>query len=299
MTFSTIGVMSPGDMGHAVGRTLRERGYRVITALDGRSARSHELAGRGGLEDAGTLEALISQADLVLSIMPPGAAETFATAAARAMATTGATPVYADCNAIAPATTQKIGAIVGAAGAAFVDGGIIGAAPGKGTPPRLYVSGPDAGLLLPLGGPELKIEPLGPEIGRASALKMCYAALTKGSMTLDTAVLLAGTRLGVYDELKAELAGSQPAALERMENRVPWLAADAERWAGEMEEIAATFGAAGLPENFHLAAAEIFRLLATTPLAEETRETADSGRTLDEALRSFAEALNASRPAAP
>jgi hypothetical protein len=66
-----------------------------------------------------------------------------------------------------------------------------------------------------------------------------------------------------------------------------------------MEEIAATFGAAGLPENFHLAAAEIFRLLATTPLAEETRETADSGRTLDEALRSFVEALSASRPSAP
>jgi len=299
VTFSTIAVMSPGDMGHAVGRTLREQGFRVIAALDGRSARSRELAARGGLEDAGTLEQLISEADLVLSIMPPGAAQAFATAAAEAMGTTGAKPVFADCNAIAPATTQKIGAIVVAAGAPFIDGGIIGAAPGKATPPRLYVSGPDAERLLPLGGPELKIVSLGPEIGRASALKMCYAALTKGSMTLDTAVLLAGTQLGVYDELKAELAGSQQAAFKRMENRVPWLAADAERWTGEMEEIAATFGAAGLPENFHLAAAEIFRLLAATPLANETRESADRGRTLDEAVRLFADALSASRPAAP
>ena len=298
MTFSTIAVMSPGDMGHAVGRTLRETDFRVVTALDGRSERSRHLAERGGLEDVGTLAKLIAEADLVLSIMPPDAAPAFATAAADAMGTTGATPVFADCNAIAPATTQKIGAIVGAAGAAFVDGGIIGAAPGKGTPPRLYVSGPDAELLLPLGGPELNVVSLGSEIGRASALKMCYAALTKGSMTLDTAVLLAGTQLGVYDELKAELSGSQPAALKRMENRVPWLAADAERWTGEMEEIAATFGAAGLPENFHLAAAEIFRLLAATPLADETRESADRGRTLDDALRLFAEALSASRRAA-
>jgi 3-hydroxyisobutyrate dehydrogenase-like beta-hydroxyacid dehydrogenase len=298
VTFSTIAVMSPGDMGHAVGRTLREQGFRVITALDGRSDRSRELAGRGGLEDAGTLDRLISQADLVLSIMPPSAAEAFATAAAGAMGATGATPVFADCNAVSPATSQKIGAIVGAAGAAFVDGGIIGAAPGKATPPRLYVSGPDAEALVPLSGPELDVASLGPEIGRASALKMCYAALPKGSMTLDTAVLLAGTQLGVYDELRAELAGSQPAALKRMENRVPWLAADAERWTGEMEEIAATFGAAGLPENFHLAAAEIFRLLAATPLAGETRESADRSRTLEEALRLFADALSASRRAA-
>lgn len=292
MTFSTIAVMSPGDMGHAVGRTLREQGFRVITALDGRSARSRELAERGGLEDAGTLAKLIAEADLVLSIMPPGAAQAFATAAAEAMGTTGATPVFADCNAVAPATTQRIGGIVGAAGAPFVDGGIIGAPPGKATPPRLYVSGPDAGLLLPLAGPELKIVSLGPEVGRASALKMCYAALTKGTMTLDTSVLLAGTRLGVYDELKAEFAGSQQAAFKRMENRVPWLAADAERWTGEMEEIAATFGAAGLPGEFHLAAAEIFRLLAATPLADETRESADPSRSLDEAVRLFAGALS-------
>lgn len=298
MTFSTIAVMSPGDMGHAVGRTLRESGFRVITALAGRSARSRQLAERGGLEDVGTLESLIAEADLVLSIMPPDKAQAFANAATEAMNTTGATPVYADCNAIAPATTRTVSDIVGAAGATFIDGGIVGPAPGKGAPPRLYVSGPDAELLLPLGGPELNIMPLGPEIGRASAMKMCYAALNKGMMTLETAVLLASVQLGVYDELKAELASSQQATFKRMENRVPWLAADAERWTGEMEEIAATFGAAGLPANFHQAAADVFRLLAASPLGTETRETADHERTLDEAVAVFADALSAPRPAA-
>ncbi len=298
MPFSTIAIMSPGDMGHAVGRTLRESGFRVITALDGRSPRSHQLAEQGGLEDVGSLTGLVGEADLVLSIMPPGAAQAFAGDTADAMQKTSATPVFADCNAIAPATTQRIGGIVGAAGAVFIDGGIIGLAPGKGVPTRLYVSGPQADQLVPLGGPELTVTSLGPEVGRASALKMCYAALTKGTMTLDTAVLLAGTRLGVYDELKAELTSSQAAAFKRMENRVPWLAADAERWTGEMEEIAATFDAAGLPANFHLAAADIFGLLAISPLGSETRETADRDRTLDDAVRVFAEALNATRPAA-
>ena len=298
MSFSTIAVMSPGDMGHAVGRAIREQGLRVVTALAGRSERSRRLAAQGGLEDVDTLERLVGEADLVLSIMPPDAATGFANDAAAAMRASGTTPVFADCNAIAPATARRVGDIVGAAGATFVDGGIIGAAPGKGTPPRLYVSGPAAERLLALAGPEFVVVPLGAEIGRASALKMCYAALTKGTMTLDTAVLLAGTRLGVYDELKHELATSQPAAFARMEKRVPWLAADAERWTGEMEQIAATFAAAGLPGGFHQAAADIFRLMASTGLAAETRETADPNRTLDAAIEAFAAALSAPRRAA-
>lgn len=295
MTISTIGVMSPGDMGHAVGRALGQSGFRVITALSDRSDHSRELAARGELEDVATIEVLISEADLVLSIMPPSAATAFATTAAEAMQSAGATPLYADCNAIAPATSRNIGEIIGAAGAAYVDSGIIGPPPGRATPPRLYVSGPQADQLLPLSGAELNIVSLGDEIGRASALKMCYAALTKGSMTLDAAVLLAGSQLGVYDELKAELSGSQKIAFKRMENRVPWLATDSGRWIGEMEEIATTFDDAGLPAGFHQAAADIFRLLASTPLADETREAADRDRSLDEAIRLFANAISAPR----
>lgn len=291
MTFSTIGVMSPGDMGHSVGRALREQGHRVITALEGRSAHSHRLAENAGLEDVKTLAALAAETDLILSIMPPSNAEAFATGAANAIRAADSAPHFVDCNAVAPATGQRIGNIVGAAGASFIDGGIIGPPPGRGTPPRLYVSGPGAELLVPLSGPELAFVSLGPEVGRASALKMCYASLTKGSMALETAVLLAGRQHGVYDELKAELTGSQQAAFKKMDARVPWLAMDAGRWTGEMAEIAATFEAAGLPGGFHQGAAEIYRLLGSTPLAAETRESADRNRTLDEAVRLFTSAL--------
>lgn len=298
MTLTTIAVMSPGDMGHAVGRAVRERGFRVITALAGRSAHSRALAEQGGLEDVGTLTELVAAADLILSIMPPSAAHGFAEAAAVAIGEAGVAPLFVDCNAIAPNTARAIAAIIGAAGAEFIDGGIIGSPPGIAAPPRLYVSGNGAEQLQAFDGPTLKVVPLGPEIGRASALKMCYAALTKGTMTLDTAVLLAGAQLGVSAELAAEFAESQPAAWARMGKRVPWLAGNAGRWVGEMEEIAATFAAADLPDGFHLAAAEIFRLLAATPLAAETRETADRGRTLDETLEVFSAGLAAPRNAA-
>lgn len=298
MDISTIGIMSPGDMGHAVGRAVRAQGFTVLTALDGRSARSHALAEQGGLGDAGTLDDLIAQSDMVLSIMPPSAAPGFAEAAAQAMLATGTTPLFVDCNAIAPDTARGIATTIAGAGARFVDGGIIGAPPGKGQPTRLYVSGPDAERVTALAGPDLSIRSLGPEIGRASGLKMCYAALTKGTMTLDTAVLLTAASLGLYDELLAEFATSQPDSLARMERRVPWLAADAERWTGEMEEIAATFAGAGLTPHLHEGAADIFRLLAASALGSETRETADRSRTLQEAIEAFLAVIDRPRDAA-
>jgi 3-hydroxyisobutyrate dehydrogenase-like beta-hydroxyacid dehydrogenase len=291
---TTIGVISTGDMGHAVGRTLREGGNRVVTALEGRSARSAALAAEAGIADAGTLRDAVAEADILLSIMPPAAAKDFARAAAEAMAAAGRTPTFVDCNAIAPETSREIARIVTAADAPYIDGGIIGAPPGRRSPTRLYVSGPQAEGLAALARPDLRIIAMGTEIGAASTLKMCYAALTKGTMTLDTLVLMGAARLGVAEEFRAEMTESQPAALERMERMVPWLAADAERWIGEMHEIARTFREAGLTPRIHEGAAEMFELLAASPLAAETRQTADRTRTLDAAIAAFLTVLSAS-----
>jgi 3-hydroxyisobutyrate dehydrogenase-like beta-hydroxyacid dehydrogenase len=143
-----------------------------------------------------------------------------------------------------------------------------------------------------LHGQGIDVRALGSQPGRASGLKMCYAGLTKGTMTLHTAVLLAAHKLGLDQELRSELGQSQGKVLQRMEASVPWLAADAGRWVGEMEEIAETFAAAGLTPDFHGAAAEIFRLLDATPLAAETRESRDPERSLDDAIAIFAKALD-------
>ena len=285
----SIGIIGSGDMGHAVGAALKAGGKRVLTALDGRSQRSRRLAEAAGIEDAGGLPALVGAADLVLSIVPPAAARDVAVAVAAAMQATGARPHFVDCNAVSPATMHELAEIAGAAGAAVTDCGIVGYGPRPGgAATRFYVSGPEAGALMALDGNGIAVKPLGPEIGRASALKMAYAGINKGVLGLYAAGLIAAERMGLRAELVEELAGSQKAALERMRATVPWLATDAERWIAEMEEIAATFAAAGVTARYHEGAADVFRLLAASPLAAETRESADRSRTLEQALAVFA-----------
>lgn len=287
----TVAILMPGDMGHGIGRALKEHGHDAVTCLAGRSERTKGLAAAAGLKDLPDLATLAGEADIVLSILPPDSALPQAQAMAQAMRASGAKPVYVDCNAVSPQTVEKVADVITAAGAPFVDGGIIGLAPGKGGRTRLHVSGDDTKPVEALDGHGFEVIPLGPGVGRASALKMCYAGLTKGTFTLHTAVLLAAERLGVASEIYDEFAISQQGALDAMRRMVPKLPADSERWIGEMEEIAATFAGAGVPSGFHDGAAEIFRILARTPFASETRETMDANRTVEESIPVYAEAL--------
>ncbi len=290
----TIAILSPGDMGSGVGRDLIARGFEVVTCLAGRGADSRARAQSAGFRELPDLDALVSEADLVLSILPPEAAPALAREVAAAMARSGATPPFADCNAISPETTRAIGETIRAAGAAFIDGGIVGAAPGKTSQPvRIYVSGPEseieAGIMAALDGGGISIRPCGTEIGRASAVKMCYAAISKGTNTLHTATLIAAEALGVGQLLRDELADSAAATYRHMRATVPRLPADAARWVGEMEEIARTFEAAGVTPHFHLGARDTFKLLAATPFAAETRATIDPNRTMEQSVKVYLE----------
>jgi len=244
------------------------------------------LAEAAGLTDAGSLDAAIEAASMVLSILPPAAAYEQAEKAAQAMMRTGAKPVYVDCNAVSPGTAGDIATVMADAGAPFIDAGIIGLKPdGVGPGPRFYVSGGDTGPMQALDGQGFLVKAVGAEPGRASALKMCYAGLTKGTWTLHTAVLLAAEGHGLTAELREEFEYSQASALSAMEARIPRLPADSGRWIGEMEEIAKTFAAVGVPPGFHQGAADIFRTLAETPFASETRENLDAARTMEETVR--------------
>jgi len=291
MTTDTIAVLMPGDMGHAVGKALADAGYDVVTCLSGRSERTRALAEAGGLRDLDSLDAVATEASLVLSILPPASAMGLARDMAAAMERSGARPVYVDCNAISPGTARDIANVIEAVGAPFIDAGIIGTKPGIGPGPRFYVSGADTAPMQALDGKGFQVLGLGPEPGRASAIKMCYAGLTKGTWTLHTAVLLAAEAQGLTAELLAEFEYSQGQALAQMEARVPRLPADSGRWIGEMEEIAKTFADAGVTPGFHEGAAEIFRLLSQTPFASETGETIDESRTLEETLREAAKLI--------
>lgn len=291
MPSKTIAILMPGDMGHGVGRALRDNGNDVVTCLAGRSAHTCDLAAQAGLRDLGSMIDIVKNTDLILSILPPASAATQAQSVADAMRATGSCPVYADCNAISPSTVQGVADIIKTAGAPFIDAGIVGLAPGKGPAPRFYVSGPDVGAMTDLDGQGIQVRPVGTEVGQASALKMTYAALTKGTWTLHTALLMTAARTGVLPDLLAEFDYSQKAALAAMRSTIPRLPADSGRWVGEMEEIAKTFAEAGVTSGFHDGAAEIFRVLSKTPFAKETRQTMDTTRTLEEALAVYVDHL--------
>jgi 3-hydroxyisobutyrate dehydrogenase-like beta-hydroxyacid dehydrogenase len=293
MMTDTIAVVGTGDMGSAVGAALVRQGYRVVTDLTARSVHSRMLAERAGIEDLGSLARAVAEARIVLSIVPPASANEFAGRAAAAIVAAEARPVFVDCNAVAPATVRSIAARFEPTGAEFVDAGIVGPAPpaGAANPTRLYVAGAARAALIDLAIPELEVVDMGEEIGRASAIKMVYAAMNKGVDALYTAVLMAAEALGVRGELMDEFRLSQAAAAERMAARIPYLAATAARYTGEMREIAATFAAVGVSPDFHRGAEWVYAALAETPLARETRATLPERRSLDEAVVAFCAAL--------
>jgi 3-hydroxyisobutyrate dehydrogenase-like beta-hydroxyacid dehydrogenase len=280
MTLNKVAILSPGAMGHAVGRVLAEHGVDIMTCLAGRSERTHRLASAAGFIEMPTLEDLVCEADLVLSILVPVDAEAIACQLAGALKATGAQPYIADCNAISPMRSAKIETIIQSAGGRFIDASIIGPPPGQSAPPRFYVSGIHAEVMLPLDGKGIVVKSLGETIGRASGIKMCYAALTKGTSTLQVALLTAAESMGLTEELRQELAYSQAAALQSMESTIPRLPPNAHRWVGEMEEIASTFAEVGVTSHFHLGAAAIYRLLQATSFANESPESIDPDRTL-------------------
>ena len=291
MTVAAVGLLSPGDMGHAVGGALREHGLDVLTCLDGRSERTRGLAAAAGLRDVPSLDDLVTSSDLVLSILVPAEAPAVCRSVAAAIQRTGADVVFADCNAVSPRTSAAMSDVMREAGGRYVDGSIIGGPPRDGSSPRFYVSGPEASILSELDGKGIDVRDLGEEVGRASAIKMCYAAATKGTSALWLAQIAAAEALGLTDELAAELRGSQPAVYGAMEKGLPALPSKAFRWIGEMEEIAATFASVGLSPGFHEGSADMYRLLSETPFASETAEDVDRSRTLDETAAAIAARL--------
>jgi 3-hydroxyisobutyrate dehydrogenase-like beta-hydroxyacid dehydrogenase len=233
-----VAILAQGAMGAGVAARLAAHGVTVLTNLDGRSAASAARAAAAGMQ-AVPLRSL-AQADAVLSILPPDQAEATAATLAPILAAAPTPPLYADCNAISPETMGRIAALLGGRGLRVVDAGIIGGPPRDGyAGPVVYVSGPEApGLVALLAGRGIDLRVMEEPIGAASALKMSYAGITKGLVAIGSAMMLAATRAGAADALRAELAVSQPALSAWFARMVPSMFDKAYRWAGEMQEIA-------------------------------------------------------------
>jgi 3-hydroxyisobutyrate dehydrogenase-like beta-hydroxyacid dehydrogenase len=250
----SVGVLHPGEMGAALAGAARATGTDLIWVGTGRSSATRARAEALGLRSVGSIAEMAAQSDLIVSICPPEAAMTVA----GEVAATSFRGIYLDANAVSPATAGRVGALVEAAGAAYVDGGVIGG-PDR---PHLYLSGARAAEVAQAFRPPARTTVLtdrGPTA--ASALKMVYAGWSKGSTALLLAVTAASRELGVEEALGAEWVDTQPGLLNRLA-AAAGPASKAWRWVGEMEEIAATLDGAGLPGSFHQAAAEIYRRLA-------------------------------------
>jgi 3-hydroxyisobutyrate dehydrogenase-like beta-hydroxyacid dehydrogenase len=273
MTRERIGVLHPGEMGVSVAAAAQQGGHEVSWASEGRSAETRDRAAKFDLHDAGTLAKLCETSAIIVSVCPPHAAEEVA----RQVLARGFTGLYLDANAISPQRAVRIGEAMGHGGATFVDGGIIGGPAWKPGTTWLYLAGPcaDRAAACFAAGP-LEARVLGETVGSASALKMCYAAQSKGTTALLCAALAAAEHLGVRHELQERLAhDGREGAGTKADQRLRRLPAKAWRFVGEMEEIAATFRAAGVPDGFHTAAARVYRRLAhlkdapATPALEE------------------------------
>jgi len=257
----SIAVLAPGAMGSAVARRLSEYGAGVLTSLQGRSEATAKRAAEAGMIAAE--DADIAGADIILSIVPPAKAVALAERLAAVIAKRDTKPVVVDCNAVNVETVRKIETIIVAAGARFVDAGIIGFPPQPGSKgPAVYMSGEharDVAVLKDLG---LDVRIIDGPVGAASALKMSYAGIIKGFAGIGSAMVLAATRAGAADALRDELALSQPAMLKRLEIALPDMIPKAHRWVAEMGEIAGFLGAEHPARLIYEGFAKLFAHLA-------------------------------------
>lgn len=267
MNQQNIGILHPGQMGVSIAASAQNSGHTVYWASAGRSPESRARAQEQGFRDAGTLAQLCQSCPIIISVCPPDAAEELAAD----VLSHGFTGLYLDANAIAPPRTLRIADAMHKAGATFVDGGIIGGPAWKPNSTWLYLSGDAAPQMADCfaSGP-LETAIVAGGIGKASALKMCFAAYTKGSTALLSAIVAAAEALGVRGDLEQQWSRNGSDFATKTTRQVREVTAKAWRFAGEMDEISATLSAAGVPGEFHSAAADVYRRLAGFKDAPET-----------------------------
>lgn len=259
MTSKKIGILHPGNMGISIAATMQNSGNTVYWVSEGRSLDTHQRAENYGLVDAGSLEKLCEICSTIVCVCPPDVAEEVA----YQVFAQDYQGIYLDANAISPQRAMRIGQAAIGAGVKFIDGGIIGGPAWQPGNTWLYLSGVDAeGVADIFSAGPLETSVIGKEIGRASALKMCFAAYTKGTTALLCAILAAAETLDVRDELLMQWSRNGSSFAEEATERIQRVTAKAWRFAGEMDEISATFDEVGIPGGFHAAAGIIYRRIA-------------------------------------
>jgi 3-hydroxyisobutyrate dehydrogenase-like beta-hydroxyacid dehydrogenase len=286
----TVGIVSPGAMGSAVGAAYRASGNRVVTTVAGRTARTVGLAEAAGLELLPDLDQVVARSDLVLSIAPPDQARTIAADLVAAAQRTGARPLVSDWNAVSPATVAEVARLLESSECELVDGSISGGPPRADYRTRVYVSGSRAGELANSGPAWLDMRVVGAEVGLASAVKMCTASVYKGHAALLAHALATAHANGVLAEVLDDLSDSFPRQIERAARLLAVSATKAGRYVGEMREIAATQETAGLTPALFEAIAEVYARLAESELGARAPESIPLEPELEDVLERLVDA---------
>jgi 3-hydroxyisobutyrate dehydrogenase-like beta-hydroxyacid dehydrogenase len=285
---TTIGIVSPGAMGSAVGAAYARTGARVLATVAGRSRRTEALAREAGLELLSDLDEVVAASELVLSIVPPDSATAATESIAASARRTGAAPLISDWNAVSPATVRAIAKVAGDTGLEFVDGSISGGPPRPGSTTRIYVAGARADELAAATPPEIDARVVGSEIGLASAVKMCTAAMYKGSTALLAHSLFTAHAHGVLPQVLDDLHGPFARQIDGAARAIAVSATKAERFVGEMREIAATQSSTGLTPALFEGFAEVYAALASSPLGQESPESIGRDLALEDVLERLA-----------
>lgn len=274
---SKIGILHPGEMGVSIAASAINAGHQVYWSSDSRSDKTRARAERYHLREIDSFAEFCRTCEAIISVCPPHAAEEVAVSVYEA----GFKGLYLDANAISPQRATKMGEMLETKGIQFIDGGIIGGPAWTPKETWLYLSGERAHEIVSYfsNGP-LETKVIGNEIGKASALKMCYAAYTKGTTALLSAILAVAESLDVRKELYQQWDMDEQGFSEQVNRRVARVTAKAWRFEGEMKEIASTFYEAGLPKGFHLAAAEIYHRIANIKDVSESPSLDDVIETL-------------------
>lgn len=232
----TVGVVSIGEMGGSIARALGAGGLRTVTLLEGRSRTTRDAAGAAGVRDAGSPAALVRQADVVLSVVPPGAALEVARTVATGIREAGEPVPFVDLNAIGPGTVRTIADEI-LADVPVIDGCLIGPAADL-EAVTVYLSGPNAARLDWLDRYGLETVVLGERVGQASGLKLCFAGMTKATSVIGLDLLLGAIALGIEEPLMALYRRRLPPPAQFLEARLPGNPKRAGRRADEMAELA-------------------------------------------------------------
>ncbi len=286
----TVGIVSPGAMGSAVGAAYRAGGCRVVTTVAGRSERTRALAEQAGLELVPDLDAVVATSDLVLSIAPPDQARTIAADLVGAAERTGARPLVSDWNAVSPATARELADVLADGGLELVDGSISGGPPRADYRTRVYVSGARAAELADSSPAWLDVRVVGAEVGLASAVKMCTASVYKGHTALLAHALATAQANGVLAEVLDDLHDSFPRQIDGAARLLAVSTTKSGRYVGEMREIAATQASAGLTAALFEAMAEVYEHLAETDLGAAAPESVPPEPPLEDVLDRLANA---------